>query len=117
MLAEIKNGHSKTASRKSKTLVTFFELHVLGIIAHLSEVFDDPHETHPVTERRRYVGAIEEMINLAKVHVSIALPQVRLFIPILQTMALNFLRFELVYSQPWKMISYAIKHFRYGPLY
>jgi hypothetical protein len=117
MLAEIKNGHSKTASKKSKTLVTFFELHVLGIIAHFSEVFDDPHEMHPVTERRRYVGAIEEMINLAKGHVSIALPQVRLFIPILQTMALNFLRFELVYSQPWKMISYAIKHFRYGPLY
>ena len=117
MLAEIKNGHSKTASKKSKTLVTFFELHVLGIIAHFSEVFDDPHETHPVTERRRYVGAIEEMINLAKAHVSIALPQVRLFIPFLQTMALNFLRFELVYSQPWKMISYATKHFRYGPLY
>ena len=116
MLAEIKNGHSKAASKKSKTLVTFFELHVLGIIAHISEVFDDPHEMHPVTERRRYVGAIEEMINLAKVHVSIALPQVRLFIPILQ-MALNFLRFELAYSQPWKIISYAIKHFRYGLLY
>ena len=117
MLAEIKNGHSKTASKKSKTLVTFFELHVLGIIAHISEVFDDPHEMHPVTERRRCVGAIEEMIHLAKAHVSIALPQVCLFIPFLQTMALNFLRSELVYSQPWKMISYATKHFPYGPLY
>ena len=80
MLAERKNGHSNTASKKSKTLVTFFESHVLGIMAHFSEVFDDPHEMHPVTERRRCVGAIEEMINLAKAHVSIALPQVRLFI-------------------------------------
>ncbi|KAF2813925.1 protein kinase rad3 [Mytilinidion resinicola] len=76
MLAGGKTG-SKTATKKAKALVLFFESHVLGIMAHFSEVLDAPHETHPVQERRRCVGAIEEMINLAKGHVNIALPQIR----------------------------------------
>ncbi|OCK82203.1 hypothetical protein K432DRAFT_473031 [Lepidopterella palustris CBS 459.81] len=77
ILAEGKSAHAKTPPKKNKSLVPFFESHVLGIMAHFSDVLDSPLGTHSVSERRRCVGAIGEMINLAKAHVSIALPQLR----------------------------------------
>jgi serine/threonine-protein kinase ATR len=71
----MKPGQKRVGSKK-KTLSHFFESHILGIIAHFSDVLDNHHETHPVSERKRCVGAIGEMINLAMNHVTIALPQV-----------------------------------------
>ncbi|KAF2712355.1 hypothetical protein K504DRAFT_372017 [Pleomassaria siparia CBS 279.74] len=76
VLAEMKNGHKKATSKK-KTLYAFFEVHILGIMAHFSEVLDNPHANHQLIERKRCVGAIGEMINLANNCVSFALPQIR----------------------------------------
>ena len=79
MLAEMKNGQRKPASKK-KTLYAFFEVHILGIMAHFSEVLDNPHANHQLLERKRCVGAIREMIHLANSCVSFALPQVCYFV-------------------------------------
>jgi len=75
----MKNGQRKTASKK-KTLYSFFEVHILGIMAHFSEVLHNPHANHQVLERKRCVGAIGEMIKLANNCVSFALPQARVSI-------------------------------------
>ena len=74
-LAESRNGHRKSTSKK-KTLYAFFEVHILGIMAHFSEFLDAPNANHPLLERKRCVGAIGEMISLAGSCVSFALPQV-----------------------------------------
>jgi serine/threonine-protein kinase ATR len=79
VLAEMKNGQRKTASKK-KLLYSFFEVHILGIMAHFSEVLDNPHANHQVLERKRCVGAIGEMIKLADICVSFALPQVSILV-------------------------------------
>ncbi|KAF2791318.1 hypothetical protein K505DRAFT_376871 [Melanomma pulvis-pyrius CBS 109.77] len=76
VLAEMKNGQRKSASKK-KTLYSFFEVHILGIMAHFSEVLDNPHANHQLLERKRCLGAIGEMISLANTCVSFALPQIR----------------------------------------
>ncbi|KAF2867552.1 protein kinase rad3 [Massariosphaeria phaeospora] len=76
MLAEMKDGQRRSSS-KNKTLQSFFEIHILGIMAHFSEVLDSPLAVHPLSERKRCVGAIGEMIILANNYVSFALPQVR----------------------------------------
>ncbi|KAF2473193.1 uncharacterized protein BDR25DRAFT_257421, partial [Lindgomyces ingoldianus] len=75
-LAEMKNGQRKTSSKK-RTISSFFESHILGIMAHFSEVLDNPHANHALLERKRCVGAIGEMIGLADSYASFALPQVR----------------------------------------
>lgn len=77
MLVEGKSGQSKVAVKKSNIVLLFFEKHVLGIMAYLSDVIDSSREVQPLMERRRCVAAIEEMIKLAEHEVSIALPQVR----------------------------------------
>lgn len=74
MLAEMKNGQRKVASKR-KTLETFFELHILGIMANFSDILATS-SNHPVPERKKCVGAIKEMIILAGNCVSFALPQV-----------------------------------------
>ncbi|ORX98750.1 hypothetical protein BCR34DRAFT_142938 [Clohesyomyces aquaticus] len=75
-LVEMKNGQRKTTSKK-RTISSFFESHILGIMAHFSDVLDNPHANHALLERKRCVGAIGEMIGLAGSYVSFALPQVR----------------------------------------
>ncbi|KAF1999599.1 hypothetical protein P154DRAFT_467308, partial [Amniculicola lignicola CBS 123094] len=75
-LAQMRNGHKKTPSKK-KTLSSFFEAHILGIMAHFSDVLDNPLANHPLQERKRCVGAIGEMIGLAGSYASFALPQLR----------------------------------------
>ncbi|KAF2178853.1 hypothetical protein K469DRAFT_598368 [Zopfia rhizophila CBS 207.26] len=75
-LAEMKDGQRKTTS-KTKTLSSFFESHILGIMAHFSEVLENSDKSHTLSERKRCVGAIGEMISLAGSQVSTALPQIR----------------------------------------
>ncbi|KAF2267881.1 hypothetical protein CC78DRAFT_565700 [Lojkania enalia] len=75
-LAEMRNGQRKTASKK-KTLYSFFELHILGIMTYFSSVLDNPEANYPLLERKRCVGAIGEMISLAHSCAGFALPQIR----------------------------------------
>ena len=54
----------------------FLEAQILGIMANFSEVLDAPRANQPLLERKRCVGAIGEIISLAKDDTSLALPQV-----------------------------------------
>ncbi len=55
---------------------SFFESHVLGIMALLADIINDGKGPQPVLEKMRCLGAIREMIKLAKNYVSNGLPQV-----------------------------------------
>lgn len=75
-LAEKKGSRSRASLRNEKVLASFFGNHILGIIAYFSEVIESSREPHSISERKRSLAAIEEMIVLAKDNVAIALPQV-----------------------------------------
>lgn len=74
-LSDGKAGLSKTPSKQTKLVTAFFETHILGIMAHFSDVVDSA--LHPVSEKRRSLKGVREMISLAGSSVSVALPQVR----------------------------------------
>ena len=65
----------------------FFEDHVLGIMAHLSDTINDGLDSQPVPEKLRCLGAIREMLKLAGNYIGNGLPQVLrlldLFMPLL----------------------------------
>ncbi|KAF2761422.1 hypothetical protein EJ05DRAFT_449694 [Pseudovirgaria hyperparasitica] len=75
VLAEGRRDKNKLP--KTQVLKGFFEKHILGIMAHITAVIDSPRDPRPVSERKRCLGAIEEMINLAGELVSNAVPQIR----------------------------------------
>lgn len=80
MLADTKTGR-KSAS-KTKSLDSFCETHILGIIAHFTDVIEGPlaqgkSTQQPLPERKRCIAAIGELISLARYNVNGALPQVR----------------------------------------
>lgn len=75
-----KTGQRKSLS-KSKSLDDFFENHILGIIAHFTDVIESPlaqvkAAAHPLAERKRSIAAIRELVVLARHNVKGALPQV-----------------------------------------
>jgi serine/threonine-protein kinase ATR len=70
----MRNNQKKSTSKK-RTLESFFEVHLLGIMAHFSEILDSA-VNYPLVEKKRCVGAINEMITIAGNCVSSALPQV-----------------------------------------
>lgn len=55
---------------------SFFETFVLGILALLSETMNDTKGPQPTMEKRRCLGAVREMIRVAKSHICNGLPQV-----------------------------------------
>ncbi|KAK6532224.1 serine/threonine-protein kinase M1 [Arthrobotrys megalospora] len=57
-------------------LHAFFEVHVLGIIAQYSEVLFSLRAKHSLTEKRRNLKAIEDMIRLGKGGLVNGLPQI-----------------------------------------
>ncbi|KAK6357828.1 serine/threonine-protein kinase M1 [Orbilia blumenaviensis] len=57
-------------------LHAFFEVHVLGIIAQYSEVLFSLRAKHSLTEKRRNLKAIEDMIKLGKGGLVNGLPQI-----------------------------------------
>ena len=78
-LADITHGRSvsgRGTARKMDSVGPFFETHVLGVMALLADTINDGKGPQPVLEKIRCLGAIREMIRLAKSHVSNALPQV-----------------------------------------
>ena len=81
MLADSKTGQRKSAS-KAKTLDAFCETHILGIIAHFSDVIESPTvqgkaAPQALPERKRCIAAIGDLISLARYSVNGALPQIR----------------------------------------
>ncbi|MCJ1477208.1 serine/threonine-protein kinase M1 [Lambiella insularis] len=79
MLAEYsqrRSGSVKSSSRRNSGVGPFFEQHVIGIMALLSDVISEKSGSQSLSERKRCIGAIREMIRLAKSHVCNALPQI-----------------------------------------
>ncbi len=79
LLAEITHCRSvsgRGTARKMDSIGPFFETHVLGIMALLADTINDGKGPQPILEKMRCLGAIREMIKLAKSHVSNGLPQV-----------------------------------------
>ncbi len=54
----------------------FLELHMLGLVASISEVINDTRDQYSTIEKGRSVKAIEEMVKVAKSHTRVARPQV-----------------------------------------
>ncbi|KAH7078025.1 hypothetical protein BKA63DRAFT_277194 [Paraphoma chrysanthemicola] len=81
MLADTKNGQRKSTSR-SKNLDSFCETHILGILAHFTDTIESPLTqgkaiVQPLSERKRSIGAVVELIALAGRNVNGAMPQFR----------------------------------------
>lgn len=76
MLALRKTGYVKGSTRKNNLVGPFFETFVLGIMDQISNVINDVRVLQPSVEKKRCLGAIREMIRLARSYISNALPQV-----------------------------------------
>ncbi|KAL2129067.1 hypothetical protein VTI74DRAFT_8282 [Chaetomium olivicolor] len=73
LLADPKDRRMK----KSQIVGSYFQQHALGLTALLSEVINDPWLAHPpISERRRCLAAMEEMIRICQSYVCIARPQI-----------------------------------------
>lgn len=78
-LAGITHGRpasTRAATRRMDVVGPFFENHVLGIMAIIADTINDGKGPQPNLERIRCLGAIGEMIRLAKGQVSNGLPQI-----------------------------------------
>ena len=71
-----KPGSSRGTARKTDIIGPFFETHVLGIMAYLADTINDGKGPQSLAEKRRCLGAIQEMIKLANNYISNGLPQV-----------------------------------------
>lgn len=71
-----KHLSGRVTTRKADVIGPFFESHVLGIMALLADTINDGKGPQPNLEKKRCLGAIREMIRIAKGHVSNGLPQV-----------------------------------------
>jgi serine/threonine-protein kinase ATR len=69
-----------TVSREVDLVANFIEEHVLGIITEFAHIVNDFQIRQPMVEKKRNIIAIGEMVKIAKGNISIALPQVCLFI-------------------------------------
>ncbi|KAL1589379.1 hypothetical protein WHR41_01968 [Cladosporium halotolerans] len=76
-LAERQPGQRKAHSKINKTLASFFETHVLGIMTKFSEVLASALDVHTTGSKIKCLRGISEMILLAKDAITIALPQIR----------------------------------------
>lgn len=78
----MKPGQRKPAS-KTKSLDSFFEKHILGIVSYFTDIIESPLAqvkvvSHPLPERKRSIAALGELVLLAGDNVHRALPQVSL---------------------------------------
>lgn len=71
-----RQGSSRGTARKTDVVGHFFEDHVLGIMANLSDVINDGRDSQSISEKLRCLGAVREMLKLAKNYISNGLPQV-----------------------------------------
>ena len=77
VLVERRPGQSKASAKHSKLLGSFFETQILGIMTILSDTIEKADDSVSQYEKIRCLHAVEEMINLARTHISIAIPQIR----------------------------------------
>ncbi|KAL8900267.1 MAG: hypothetical protein Q9207_005780 [Kuettlingeria erythrocarpa] len=71
-----RHGTPRGSARKSNVIGSFFENHVLGIMACLSDTVNESRGIQTVTEKIRSLRAVREMIVTAKNNVNSALPQI-----------------------------------------
>lgn len=71
-----RQGSSRGTARRTDVVGPFFEDHVLGIMANLSDVINDGRDSQSISEKLRCLGAVKEMLKLAKNYISNGLPQV-----------------------------------------
>lgn len=76
-----KHGTPRGTARKNNVTGSFFENHVLGIMACLSDTINESKGMQIVAEKMRCLRAIQEMIKIAKGNVNNALPQVHTHCP------------------------------------
>jgi DNA-binding transcriptional regulator GbsR (MarR family) len=93
-----------SASGPSKKLASFFEMHILGIMAQFAAVINDSKGRLSALlnlEKKRCLRAIEEMLRLAKSNISNGLPQVRpIGLYTLLSDKLTCCRYVLAYNLP-----------------
>ncbi|KAL8671782.1 MAG: hypothetical protein Q9168_003729 [Polycauliona sp. 1 TL-2023] len=71
-----KHGTPRGTARKSTMTGSFFDTHVLGIMAHLSDTINESKGSQITAEKIRCLKAVQEMMRVAKSHVNNALPQI-----------------------------------------
>ncbi|CAO1598571.1 serine/threonine-protein kinase M1 [Xanthoria calcicola] len=71
-----KHGTPRGTARKSNMTGLFFDTHVLGIMAHLSDTINESKGVQITAEKIRCLRAVQEMMRVAKSHVNNALPQI-----------------------------------------
>ncbi|KAF2236726.1 hypothetical protein EV356DRAFT_530634 [Viridothelium virens] len=68
---------AKSVAKQNRAILGFFEQHILGIMAHFSDVIEKGLAIHPMNEKRSCIRAIEELVSLSEGRIGIALPQIR----------------------------------------
>lgn len=71
-----RHGTPRGIARKSNGTGSFFENHVLGIMAHLSDIINESKGLQVATDKIRCLRAIQEMMRIARDNITNALPQV-----------------------------------------
>ncbi|KAL8849305.1 MAG: hypothetical protein Q9221_005715 [Calogaya cf. arnoldii] len=71
-----RHGTPRGTARKGTMTGLFFDTHVLGIMAHLSDTINESKGVQITAEKIRSLKAIQEMTRVAKSHVNKALPQI-----------------------------------------
>ncbi|TAQ86632.1 hypothetical protein B7494_g5044 [Chlorociboria aeruginascens] len=64
------------SSRKKKTIGSFLEQHILGLVAGFSEVVNDSRDELSVSEKKRCVKGLEEMVKIGKASTRAARTQI-----------------------------------------
>ncbi|KAL9586349.1 MAG: hypothetical protein Q9212_000967 [Teloschistes hypoglaucus] len=71
-----RHGTPRGVARRSNFTGSFFENHVLGIMAHLSDIINESKGLQVATDKIRCLKAIQEMMRIAKDNITNALPQI-----------------------------------------
>ncbi|KHJ35348.1 putative protein kinase rad3 [Erysiphe necator] len=65
-----------TKSKDSDPVGVFLEQHILGLITNISAVIIDTAHEQSITEKKRNIKALEELVKVAKAHSRIGRPQI-----------------------------------------
>lgn len=73
----ILSANKETRLRKGNAIGRFLQSHILGLMARLTDVINDPAMVHPgEMEQRNCIRALDEMISLCQTHARVARPQI-----------------------------------------
>ncbi|KAF2860353.1 hypothetical protein K470DRAFT_74713 [Piedraia hortae CBS 480.64] len=71
---------SDVVIRQGRSIVSFFDTHILGIMTHFSKALDDNQDGATMAEKMRWLNGLKDMIGLIKHHACVALPQIKAFL-------------------------------------